>query len=69
MKNRFYTNNTFDSSSAGGFEARVISEDYEDSIYLNLETSGYAGFDSVSFYAIQNLKLTYAQAREIVGAL
>ena len=68
MKDRFYTNNTYDVSNAQEFTARVL-DPLDTDLYLNIEASGWAGHDSVSFYAIQNLRLTRAQANQIIDAL
>ena len=65
---RFYTNNTYDVSDAQDFKVRV-ADPLDADIYLGMEASGWAGSNSVSFYAIQNLRLTQAQANQIIDAL
>ena len=68
MKDRFYTNNTYDVSNAQDFKVRV-ADPLDADIYLSMEASGWSESSSVSFYAIQNLRLTRAQANQIIDAL
>jgi hypothetical protein len=68
MKDRFYTNNYFDTTKC---QSVTIGSDLVDTteIVLNLQASGYAGYNSTSFYVVQTLRFTVTQAREIVEAL
>ena len=68
MRDRFYTNNNFDTSSAQSLEASVI-DTLDSDVVLHLEASGFAGSESVSFYAVQSLRLTRSQARDIAKVL